>query len=579
MIYVSLNVNDTVFEETVTYEVIDNESNVEIENGNTLKIINRDEIGDIVPVTAIFAVDDIRMTKTENIDIPEHKFPAEFDEDGFKSCYECGKEVYQSAEVVSDTHHPELKDHYADYYAIENAGQLYWFAGLVNGDPSVCAGDVTQNPSANAVLTKSITVNEGVLESDGTLVDSVRGFKSWTPIGNYRVNDVSYAGTFDGQGFNVSGLYCATDNEQVGFVGNSSGIIKNLGITDSYFNGKESVGAVCGYNFSGVIINCFSACYIDAAGNNAGGICGTNAGSISNCYNIGSVIANSDAHSICGKNNNDGGIIINCFFLDTKPGDSYATGKPEELFNSGEVAYLLSQGTDGESWGQKLGDDGDTYPVLKKTGDEGNTVYQYTNCEGNMSYTNDSALSGIVQNHDFSEQGICSNCNHEFSKSDLLEYISPFSEVVEADYSDATFFVYSNAKTEAELKNLRAQINPHFLLNTLNNIYALTAFDTPRAQKAIDELSRILRHVLYDNEKGFVSISEEVKFISDYVSLMRIRVAANVDIKFNIHIDEKCQAFVAPMIFISLVENAFKHGISATQDSFIGIDIRPTTIK
>ena len=450
LIYVSLNVNDTVFEETVTYEVIDNESNVEIENGNTLKIINRDEIGDIVPVTAIFAVDDIRMTKTENIDIPEHKFPAEFDEDGFKSCYECGKEVYQSAEVVSDTHHPELKDHYADYYAIENAGQLYWFAGLVNGDPSVCAGDVTQNPSANAVLTKSITVNEGVLESDGTLVDSVRGFKSWTPIGNYRVNDVSYAGTFDGQGFNVSGLYCATDNEQVGFVGNSSGIIKNLGITDSYFNGKESVGAVCGYNFSGVIINCFSACYIDAAGNNAGGICGTNAGSISNCYNIGSVIANSDAHSICGKNNNDGGIIINCFFLDTKPGDSYATGKPEELFNSGEVAYLLSQGTDGESWGQKLGDDGDTYPVLKKTGDEGNTVYQYTNCEGNMSYTNDSALSGIVQNHDFSEQGICSNCNHEFSKSDLLEYISQFSEVVEADYSDATFLVYSNAKTEAE---------------------------------------------------------------------------------------------------------------------------------
>lgn len=131
-----------------------------------------------------------------------------------------------------------------------------------------------------------------------------------------------------------------------------------------------------------------------------------------------------------------------------------------------------------------------------------------------------------------------------------------------------------NAKTEAELKNLRAQINPHFLLNTLNNIYALTAFDTTRAQKAIDELSRILRHVLYDNEKGFVSMSDEVKFISDYVSLMRIRVAANVDIRFNTDIKENCQAYVAPMIFISLVENAFKHGISATHDSFIGIDIK-----
>lgn len=130
------------------------------------------------------------------------------------------------------------------------------------------------------------------------------------------------------------------------------------------------------------------------------------------------------------------------------------------------------------------------------------------------------------------------------------------------------------AKTEAELKNLRAQINPHFLLNTLNNIYALTAFDTTRAQKAIDDLSRILRHVLYDNEKGFVSMSDEVKFISDYVSLMRIRVAANVDIRFNTDIKENCQAYVAPMIFISLVENAFKHGISATHDSFIGIDIK-----
>lgn len=131
-----------------------------------------------------------------------------------------------------------------------------------------------------------------------------------------------------------------------------------------------------------------------------------------------------------------------------------------------------------------------------------------------------------------------------------------------------------NAKTEAELKNLRAQINPHFLLNTLNNIYALTAFDTTRAQKAIDELSRILRHVLYDNEKGFVSMSDEVKFISDYVSLMRIRVAANVDIRFNTDIDKDSQAYVAPMIFISLVENAFKHGISATQDSFVRIDIK-----
>ena len=129
------------------------------------------------------------------------------------------------------------------------------------------------------------------------------------------------------------------------------------------------------------------------------------------------------------------------------------------------------------------------------------------------------------------------------------------------------------AKTVAELKNLRAQINPHFLLNTLNNIYALTAIDASRAQKAIDELSRILRHVLYDNERPFISLTEEVKFLDDYVSLMRIRLAKNVRVSFTTDISPNSQANIAPMIFISLVENAFKHGVSTTEPSFILIHI------
>lgn len=307
-----------------------------------------------------------------------HNFPAEFDSNGFKTCSWCGAEAYE----------PAVYNASQTCYEISNAGQLYWFAGLVNGDASVCTGDVTQNKSANAVLMKSITVNEGVLKSDGTLVDGVSGFTSWTPIGNYGVNSVSYTGTFDGQGFTISGLYCVAENTDVGFVGNSSGTIKNLGITNSYFKGKESVGAVCGKNVTGIIVNCFSASYIDATDNSAGGVCGTNqnSGTIINCYNIGSVTASSDDHSICGKNNNGGDTITNCFFLDTKPSDDYATGKSEELFNSGEVAYLLSQGIDGAVWGQKLGENGDAYPVLKKTGDEGNTVYRnetYASCEVN----------------------------------------------------------------------------------------------------------------------------------------------------------------------------------------------------
>lgn len=321
-----------------------------------------------------------------------------------------------------DAYEPAVYNESKNYYEISNTGQLYWFAGLVNGDASVCTGDVTKNPSANAVLMKSITVNEGVLKSDGTLVDGVSGFTSWTPIGNYGVNCVSYAGTFDGQGFTISGLYCVAENTDVGFVGNSSGTIKNLGITNSYFKGKESVGAVCGKNVTGFIVNCFSASYIDATDNNAGGVCGTNqnSGTIINCYNMGSVTAISDAHSICGTNQNSS-TITNCFFLDTKPSDGYATGKSEELFNSGEVAYLLSQGTDGEVWGQKLGENGDAYPVLKKEWDEGNTVYQnrvYSGCSesnpGDTTYVYaNNAADPVYAEHIIGENGICSICNQK----------------------------------------------------------------------------------------------------------------------------------------------------------------------
>jgi sensor histidine kinase YesM len=129
------------------------------------------------------------------------------------------------------------------------------------------------------------------------------------------------------------------------------------------------------------------------------------------------------------------------------------------------------------------------------------------------------------------------------------------------------------ARAEAELKNLRAQINPHFLLNTLNNIYALTAFDAPRAQNAIQELSKMLRHVLYDNDKPYVTLDEEVQFLENYIHLMRIRLTSNVDVQFTHNITEGFEAHIAPLLFISLVENAFKHGVSPTLPSFIHINI------
>lgn len=127
------------------------------------------------------------------------------------------------------------------------------------------------------------------------------------------------------------------------------------------------------------------------------------------------------------------------------------------------------------------------------------------------------------------------------------------------------------SRAEAELKNLRNQLNPHFLLNTLNNIYALIAFDSDKAQTAVQELSRLLRHVLYDNQQNSVALGKEMDFIRNYIELMRIRLSANVTVETQIDIRPDSRTEIAPLIFISLIENAFKHGISPTEPSFIRI--------
>lgn len=136
-------------------------------------------------------------------------------------------------------------------------------------------------------------------------------------------------------------------------------------------------------------------------------------------------------------------------------------------------------------------------------------------------------------------------------------------------------------RTEAELKNLRNQINPHFLLNTLNNIYALIAFETDKAQQAVQDLSRLLRHLLYDNNQDFIPVEREADFLEKYVALMKIRLSDNVDLQFTIDIPRNDNMRIAPLIFISLIENAFKHGINPLHPSFIHIRLyskRPGTL-
>ncbi|MDB5090888.1 MAG: Histidine kinase [Mucilaginibacter sp.] len=127
-------------------------------------------------------------------------------------------------------------------------------------------------------------------------------------------------------------------------------------------------------------------------------------------------------------------------------------------------------------------------------------------------------------------------------------------------------------RVSSELSFLKAQINPHFFFNTLNNIYALTHVNADVSRKAIHQLSRMMRYVLYDTQNSTTMLSQEIAFIKDYISLMELRLTDVVKIDFTSPAALKDLA-IAPMIFLPFIENAFKHGVSATQPSHIGITV------
>jgi sensor histidine kinase YesM len=127
-------------------------------------------------------------------------------------------------------------------------------------------------------------------------------------------------------------------------------------------------------------------------------------------------------------------------------------------------------------------------------------------------------------------------------------------------------------RISSELSFLKAQINPHFFFNTLNNIYALTLVNADTSRKAIHQLSRMMRYVLYDTQNSTTQLSQEIAFIKDYISLMQLRLTDAVKIDFASPASLK-DVQVAPMIFLPFVENAFKHGVSAIQPSYINISI------
>lgn len=132
--------------------------------------------------------------------------------------------------------------------------------------------------------------------------------------------------------------------------------------------------------------------------------------------------------------------------------------------------------------------------------------------------------------------------------------------------------------TEMALKNLKSQLHPHFLFNTLNNIYALVAIDQEKAQTALLDLSKLLRYVLKESERNTVPLSDEILFLQQYIRLMSLRIGPNVTLSVDLP-DPKALAAgqdpqIAPLLFINLVENAFKYGVPASAKATIKISMK-----
>ncbi len=128
-------------------------------------------------------------------------------------------------------------------------------------------------------------------------------------------------------------------------------------------------------------------------------------------------------------------------------------------------------------------------------------------------------------------------------------------------------------KLQTELAFLKNQVSPHFFMNTLNNIHALIDINSEDAKKSIIKLSKLMRYLLYDSEQGKTTLGKEIEFIKSYVELMKMRFTSDVKIKLSFP-EIIPEAEIPPMLFISMVENAFKHGISYQTESFVGIFMR-----
>jgi len=168
---------------------------------------------------------------------------------------------------------------------------------------------------------------------------------------------------------------------------------------------------------------------------------------------------------------------------------------------------------------------------------------------------------------------------HAFVYFDFLSNLLPVVFAMAIRYAQRNFSLEiaqkeaQAHKLQADLTQLRYQLQPHFFFNALNNIYSLIEFDPQKAQQSVHSLSKLMRHFMQNSDQKQISLAEEVDFLQQYISLMQLRLTDKTTVQVDFP-KQVPQLTIAPLLFISLVENAFKHGVSATTTTTLSFSLR-----
>ena len=168
---------------------------------------------------------------------------------------------------------------------------------------------------------------------------------------------------------------------------------------------------------------------------------------------------------------------------------------------------------------------------------------------------------------------------HAFMYFDFLSNLLPVVFAMAIRYAQRNFSLeiaqkeVKAQKLQAYLTQLKYQLQPHFFFNALNNIYSLIAFDPQKAQQSVHSLSKLMRHFMQNSDQKQISLAEEVDFLQQYISLMQLRLTDKTTVQVDFP-NQLPPLTIAPLLFISLVENAFKHGVSATEATELSFSLR-----